>query len=53
MFFVPFALAGWVLAPLDRMARQRRVRYQFALIDYLGLVLLIQIPMAVWHASVR
>jgi hypothetical protein len=43
----PLLLAAWILIPLDRMARQRKVRCQFQLVDYFSLILLIQIPLAV------
>ena len=46
----PFFAAAWVLFPLDRLARRRRVRYQFMVVDYFSLVLLIQLPLAAKHA---
>ncbi len=46
----PFFAAAWVLFPLDRLARWKRVRYQFMVVDYFSLVLLIQLPLAAKHA---
>ena len=44
----PLALmvGAWILWPLDRAARHRRARVQFTVIDFFGLVFLLQLPMA-------
>ncbi|MEX2121090.1 MAG: hypothetical protein WD847_15975 [Pirellulales bacterium] len=55
MISVAVALAGtsciayWILHPLYRAANQRRLPTQFTLFDFLCLILLIQVPLAVIH----
>jgi hypothetical protein len=49
----PLILSAWVLRPLDRMARRKKVRFQFMLVDFFSLVLLIQIPLAVRAAMAK
>ncbi len=39
-------IGAWILWPLDAVAARRRGRVQFTVIDFLGLVFLLQLPMA-------
>ncbi|MEX2121089.1 MAG: hypothetical protein WD847_15970 [Pirellulales bacterium] len=41
----------WILHPLDRAARNRRMPTQFTMVDFLCLVFLVQFPMGVIHAA--
>lgn len=39
-------IGAWILWPLDSVAARRRGRVQFTVIDFLGLMFLLQLPMA-------
>jgi len=47
LFLSTGAIAVWVLRPIHRAARSRRAPAQLALIDFLCLIFLAQLPMAV------
>lgn len=46
---IPFAVGVWILRPLDLAARNRRNPTRFTMLDFLGLVFLLQLPMAILH----
>ena len=43
----------WILQPLDRVAQNRRARIRFTVIDFMGLVFMLQIPMAMLRAALE
>ena len=47
----PFVVAAWVVLPLDRAARNRARPLQFTTLDFLGLVFIMQLPMALVHLA--
>ena len=46
LFLGPLLLAGWVLRPLDRSARYHKSKGRFMMVDFFGLVFLVQLPIA-------
>ena len=44
-------LGRWILGPLDRAAWRRKHAVQFTMLDFLSLVFLLQLPLAVVHAN--
>lgn len=44
------AIAAWTLEPVNRAARNRRAPVQFMLVDFLCLVVLLQLALALVHA---
>jgi hypothetical protein len=52
VLLLPIVTAAWVLHPLDRAARHRRIRVQITVLDFLGLVFLLQIPLALLRAFI-
>lgn len=51
VFFVPIATGIWILRPLDLAAKFKRKPTRFTILDFFGLVFLVQIPMALVHAT--
>lgn len=45
-----FLTAASILAPLDKAARNRRAKIRFTMVDFFGLMFLIQLPMALTRA---
>ena len=48
---IPFSLSVGILLPIDRVARSTRAPIRFTMLDFLGLVFMVQLPMGLIHSN--